>query len=271
MKGLMGKGIALALTAVLLSGCGEEMLPLTEDEQAIIVSYSAGAVSKNNKRQQEGLTIVYQDEEEQDKSTDEAASEEAAPEEDQGSGDQSSGDQSSGNQASEDQSSGGQGSGDQAQGAQGSGDQGQAQAPQEPPETTLTDAIGIPGLTFDYRDYSVSASYAQGDYFSMDASPGSTFLILNINVTNTTDQAVECGLLAKQPVFTLEINGSETADNQVTMLENDLSTYMESIEPGETAAAVLLFETPEATAGKVSSLRLKLEMGGATSMIPLGK
>ena len=47
-----------AVTALLLGGCGEQPYSLTEDEEGMIVDYSAHAVAKFNTSQPDGLANV---------------------------------------------------------------------------------------------------------------------------------------------------------------------------------------------------------------------
>ena len=48
MRRAIKKGTVLIAAAVLLTGCGEEMAPLTESEEAIVIQYSAGTLAKHN-------------------------------------------------------------------------------------------------------------------------------------------------------------------------------------------------------------------------------
>ena len=88
----------------------------------------------------------------------------------------------------------------------------------------MTEAISVPDVEFSYHDYSTADSYKEGDYFSMDASEGNVLLMLNVNMTNTGNKAVECDLLTKQIKFTLGLNGEAGIPNQTTMLTNDMYT-----------------------------------------------
>ena len=170
MKKFIKQGSVLIAAAMLLAVCGEEMVPLTESEAMIIVNYSAGTLAKHNGHQQEGMAAVYPKEEEEIP----AEEEEKKPEEQKENG--------------EEQSSGGE----------------SGTSSEEPASNavTMTEAIAIPGLEFSYKDYSVSDTYKQGDYFSLGAKDGNTYVILNVNIANTGSEAVTCDLLGKQPIFT---------------------------------------------------------------------
>ena len=140
---------------------------------------------------------------------------------------------------------------------------------EEAGQLTLSEALAVSGVEVSYKDYSVSSSYKQGEYFSLDAAAGNTFLIMNMNITNTGSQAVDCDLLTKQPIFTLKLNQGAGVKNEVTILSNDLSTYVGKLEPGQTDTAVLLFEVPEKTAESISSIQLSVQMNQKTNQIKL--
>ena len=238
MRRAIKKGTVLIASAVLLTGCGEEMAPLTESEEAIVIQYSAGTLAKHNSYQQEGMTALYpQEEEEQEE---EQEPEEKKKKEETDSKDKKEEDKEKDTTQTE-----------------------------EAGQLTLSEALAVSGVEFSYKDYSVSSSYKQGEYFSLDAAAGNTFLIMNVNITNTGSQAVDCDLLTKQPIFTLKLNQGAGVKNEVTILSNDLSTYVGKLEPGQTDAAVLLFEVPEKTAESISSVQLSVQMNQKTSQIKL--
>ena len=64
MRNVMKIGAVLVAAAMLFTGCGDPMVSLTEDEEAIVVNYSAGILAKHNSFQQEGMTALYPEEEE---------------------------------------------------------------------------------------------------------------------------------------------------------------------------------------------------------------
>ena len=241
MKKFIKQGSALVAAAILLAGCGEEMVPLTESEAMVIVNYSAGTLAKHNRHQQEGMAAVYPKEEEEEVIPEE---EEAKKPEEQEKQEENGGQQSS---SGENEASG-------------------SEKP-APEAVTLTEALAIPGLEFSYKDYSVSNTYKQGDYFSLDAKEGNTYVILNVNIANTGSETVNCDLLLKQPIFTLKINEEPGVKNEVSMLENDVSTYIGAVEGGQTVAGILIFEVPAASAENISSLQLTLQMNETTTEI----
>lgn len=243
MRNVIKIGAVLVAAAMLFTGCGDPLVPLTEDEESVVVNYSAGILAKHNSFQQEGITAVYpeeEDPEEQEQAEEPEETEE--PEEDK---EENKEDAPKDKEQTKDEP-----------------------AEEGPGQLTLTEALSVPNVEFSYHDYSTTASYRQGDFFSLDASNGNVFLILNVNMTNTGSEAVECDLLDKQPSFILNLNGESGVQNEMTMLTNDLSTYKGTLEPGQTEAVVLLFEVPQETAENVSSMMLNLQSnGGITEII----
>ncbi len=66
---------------------------------------------------------------------------------------------------------------------------------QEQTQMTLSDAIGIAGISFSYQRYDISSSYETTDVAIPDAGEGYSYLILHVQVANTTDQAVTVDLI----------------------------------------------------------------------------
>lgn len=245
MRSVMKIGAVLVAAAISLAGCGDPMLSLTEDEEAVVVNYSAGTLAKHNSFQQEGMTALYPEEEEPSGEEAEEPDEIEEPtEEEQKKDDKESKEKDA--QPEEEQPS-----------------------EEEAGQLGLTEALAVPDVEFSYHDYSTAENYREGDYFSMDASQGNVLLMLNINMTNTGNKAVECDLLAKQLMFTLSLNAEAGIQNQTTMLTNDLSTYKGTLDAGQTEAVILLFDVPQQTAENISSMQLSLRANGKTNEILL--
>ncbi len=249
MRNVIKIGAVLVAAAIFLAGCGDPMVSLTEDEEDIVVNYSAGTLAKHNSYQQEGMTALFPEEEpseeeaEEPEEVKEPDEKEEPTEEEQKEDDKES--QKPDKQPEEKPSE------------------------EEAGQLTLTEAISVPDVEFSYHDYSTADSYKEGDYFSMDASEGNVLLMLNVNMTNTGNKAVECDLLTKQLKFTLGLNGEAGIPNQTTMLTNDMSTYKGTLDAGQTEAVILLFDVPQQTADNISSMQLSLQANGKTNEILL--
>lgn len=240
MRNIIKMGTVLVAAAMLFAGCGNPMVSLTEDEEAIVVNYSAGILAKHNSFQQEGMTAVYPEEEsEETEETDETEETEEEKE-----------DKNKNPQKPEEQA------------AEESPEEGSGQL-------TLTEALAVPGIEFSYHDYSTTDNYSQGDFFSLNASPGKVYLLLNVNMTNTGSKAAECDILAKKPTFILSLNGEAGISNEMTMLTNDLSVYKGTLDPGQTEATVLLFEVAKESAENITSIQLSAQINGSTNEIIL--
>lgn len=232
MKGFMKKGAVIMAAGMLLTGCGEEMTALTESEEAVIVNYSAGTVGKFNKRQMDGLTAVVPKEEELVSQEEEQIQEKPIQEE-----------QTQEQQTQEQEENTGT-------------------SRQEEPEMSLTQILGIPGVEFVYTGYELSNNYEESDYFSMAAPEGSTYFVMKYTITNTGSEEAACDILSRKAEFTLSLNGASSCRNEVTMLPNDLSTYMADLAPGETAEAVLIFEVPIEQTAEITSVQAGVQIDG---------
>ena len=132
----------------------------------------------------------------------------------------------------------------------------EAQAPtaQEDITTSLEDFFGLAeGVTLTYRDYQIADSYPE------DGSTGKKLLILNFELTNGTDQEENVDFLSTASRYIITVNDGTRGNALTTMLPNDMSTYVETMAPGETQGLVLLLEVNEDMANGIQNISLRLK------------
>lgn len=141
---------------------------------------------------------------------------------------------------------------------------------QSEPQMTLSDAIGIAGVSFSYQGYDISTSYETTDVAIPDAGEGYSYLILHIQVTNTTEQAVLVDLINQPITYKITINDETTVDGLTTLSMADLSTYYnKSFGAQETVDTDLLFQVSTADLENISCLTLQVSKDGQTNTINL--
>lgn len=221
-------GALMICVAFLLTGCGEKPIALTESEEDIIVHYAAHVVSKYNKRQPQGIVNVIPEavtETEQEIVTPEEPTETEA---------------------------------EQAENPE----PGTGTTPEETGYVSLNEALGISGLDVSFTGANLTASYTEEDYYAVDASAGMQYMVLHFTLTNTGAEAVACDMLAIQPVFKAEVNGSVQTTAKTTILLDDLSTYQGSVDAGASVETVLLFEVPADSMTSVDQVVLSVTRNG---------
>lgn len=150
------------------------------------------------------------------------------------------------------------------------GDADEQNTQQSEPQMTLSDAIGIAGVSFSYQGYDISTSYETTDVAIPDAGEGYSYLILHIQVTNTTEQAVLVDLINQPITYKITINDETTVDGLTTLSMADLSTYYnKSLGAQETVDTDLLFQVSTADLENISSLTLQVSKDGQTNTINL--
>lgn len=234
MKGIMRKiGIGAMALCIVLTGCGTPMAKLTPEEENLIVAYASGSVARNNRYMTQGLT--YLREEEQD-------SQESRPEQDPESEQEEAGD------TNPEQDTG-------LTESQEGGEQEETAFQ----ETTLAEALGQSQASVEYRGYEICKNYLEGDYFALNSKPGMTYLVLHMGIVNTSPEAAECNLLAKNLRGSLYINDALAAYAVETVLPEDFMTFSGVLDGASEVDTVVIFEVPEETAQGIQSLSIGLE------------
>lgn len=222
---------SLFLAAVLLfGGCGTPMYELTDEEQDLIIQYSAYTVGKHNIFQKDGMKKIVQSTEEPVSSQDsEAPGTEAESE-------------------TEDKTPQGKSP------ASGNDSLGQA--------VTLAEAIGHDAdLSVKYDGYKVMKSYKVETYFSVDAEQGNELVVMNFTIKNTGSKAVNLNLSAENIVFYGCFDGKNQIAENAAFGLNSLSAYEGKIKAGKSEKIMLIFQIPEEQADKITeeSLFVKLK------------
>lgn len=224
----------LMLISFLLSGCGTPMYEITEEEEELIVQYSAYAVGKFNTYQKDGITY-YNEVEKPDlviPETPEIAEEEQnmlTPGEGQATHDSSFA-----------------------------------------TTVTLAEAVGYPeqlGVT--YQGYELMSNYKEGNYFSIDAKPGKQLLVAHFTIKNLSNSEIIVNAMEQNPNYSLSIDGKSWINQNITLLLYDLSTYYGTLGASESIDAVLLFEIAADADVNASNISLAVSKNGKTSQLAL--
>lgn len=223
---------AALMAVLLLGGCGEVPYELTEQEENVIVNYSAHVVAKYNRHQKEGLVYVAQGAEEEmdaEEMHTEDGTEASVPE-----------------------------NGTPGENTTVAGTDTETVEVQQ--QATLEELFGVPGLKIGYAGASLLDSYMEDTYYAMYPDEGKQYLVLEIDITNTTEEPIEVDYLSDAPEFQAVLNNEITSEAELTILTEDFSTFEGTIEPGETKDTVLLFQVP-VTITSVENLELIVSAG----------
>ena len=239
MKIKKGCGILLLATTLFLSGCGGEALyELTEAEQQLIVNYSAHVVSKFNRYQKDGLTYVLSEKEEL---SSKPVIVESETEEER------SDTLEVGNQSTEIMEEVGE-------------------------KATLDYLYEASGLCVSYTGYEIANTYVENQSYALKPTPGKTFAILKLSVTNTGDTTILLDQLSEKSTYSLKgaLDGEKAfhVPAIMSLLSNDFATYEGSLEAGSTEDMVLIFEIPKETV-QIENLILKINKNGTIFEINL--
>ena len=232
----------LLLASLMLTGCGIQEAPyeLIEEEQQLIVSYSAHVVSKFNRYQKDGLTYVPDVEE-----TEEV---EVIPETEQPEVDTEivSNENSEGTVSTE--------------------------MEETAEEATLNSVFADMGLTFTYQGNEVTDSYMEDASYAVNAGYGKKLLVLKVQVENQTEEAITIDNLTAGDTYSakyvMESGKAYNAKSVMTLLINDFTTFEGTIEPQTVVDMVIVFEIPDETT-EVKDLTLKINRSGNIFQINL--
>lgn len=230
----------LLMTALMTTGCGDEVYQLTDEEETLIVNYSAHIVSKFNTRQPDGLVYVAVSPEvtgDTEETETESVEEDTTETEEPVAAEETEETEENVIPGEEENI--------------------------EPQQTTLTEALGIAGVEAEFVSAELKDSYIEEDFYAIDASAGNTYLVVNVSLTNTTEEDIDCDILSAIPQFQADVNELGNISAETTILLNDLSTYQGVIPADGSVDTVVLFQVPKDTVTQVDTLKLQINMNGA--------
>ncbi len=236
-KNKLAAGVLVLAASMTVCGC-DKVYELTDAEKAVIVNYSAHAVSKFNRKQSEGIknvAVLEQQLEEQEEKEEKPAEAETQPSSAAGS-------------ASESQT--------------------EASRPQKE-YVSLNQALKLGGVDAVYQNYERADRHQESDSYIVSANEGNELLILYINLKNSGTKAANCDILSKMPSFRLTINDKLSVSADTTILLNDLGTYQGRIQAGGTQRTVLIFQVKKGTVKKIKSMELDVGIDGTNSLVRL--
>lgn len=133
-------------------------------------------------------------------------------------------------------------------------------------ENTLTaeEVLGWSDICeLQYEDFQVVDSYetnsAEQGFVSVEASAGNKLVVARFSLNNVSGVEQHINMLAFDAGFGLKVDSEKVKKCQITLLENDLSTYFGDIPVGGSVEVVLVAEMAEDLVKDVSSLDLNVE------------
>lgn len=250
--------VAVSITAC---GCGDRIYQLTEEEEAVIVHYSAHAVSKFNKKQSEGIQDVAVLKALRELKEKEAEERRKQMEEEERERQEKLGQQEeeSGNVKKPESST----NAEQTKPSDGQN------AQPEVSYVSLKKALGISGVDAIYRSYELTSAYKASQSYMVRANSGNDLLVLHVNLKNSGSKTAECDILSKMPSFRLTVNGNLSVSADTTILLNDLGTYQGRIRSGDKARTVLIFQVKKGAVRSIENMDLEVTVGGEASLVHL--
>lgn len=234
MKKICCKLLALVvMTSFLFSGCAK-MYSISEDDEERIAVYSAGVINKFNRMQSRGVVPVVMRPEvpETEVNTDDPENPESGS---------------------------------------------PAEFPKDPTDvnaptsnggdSTLSDIIGIPGVSFSYSNTVISEDYGMDGGFLISPQTGNSFVAVKYQVRNLSSEEINCNIMQRSLNFTASL-GEVTSAVDRTILPDDLSTFNGTIGPEGSVELALLFQFPTAYVSDLSGLTISCIKDGVKYQVP---
>lgn len=126
------------------------------------------------------------------------------------------------------------------------------------------EVLGWEGICeLNYQNFQVSESFetnsAELGYVSVEAAEGNKLLVASFSLNNISADEQHINMIANDASFSLNVGNGGQKKCQLTLLENDLSTYFGDIPANDSVEVVLIVEMAEDLLVDVASLKLNVE------------
>ncbi len=252
--------ISVLVLAMLLCGC-DKVIGLSDAEEAAIAEYAAELLLKYDKFYEtkfiEGEELSMTTEAEPDEDDTEVSTEATTEASTEASTDISTEQNSEDNSTEE-------------------GTDTTTEASTEPiveGETDIAKILGIAGVSTTYNNYQICERYPamdkNGEFMYLEATNGMKLIVVEFDMTNTTDAPVDIDLLNVDVKYSIVMNQSKAAKSMLTILMDDLSTYQGTLAPTTTQKAVLVFQIADNLVSQVRVLQVRVLYNGSENYITL--
>lgn len=247
---------SVLVAATVMTGCGTKIYDMTDEEQQLIVNYSAYALSKHNIYQPDGMTSATESEtEEQDTSATETETETADEKTPEKTPEKTSEKTSEKTDTGQENENPGQ-------------SQQTAQETKPTMQTvSLAQAIGYEGLSVSYAGLTTQETYKEGSYYSMEAGAGNTYAVLKFTLSNTTGADMNVDLFTNTGKYRAAFSGGKEYEAEGSFLTYALNTFQGTIAAGQSVDVVLLFKVPQDTV--CDSVTMSVEKDNVKNLIAL--
>lgn len=219
---------------VSLSGCGNTIPALSEEQEALVVEYASTAVLKHDANYQGklvDLSTLKNEEETPEEETMQATAEETdIPKEPE--------------QMQEPQQ-----------------DVLNAEQAEAEIQADAEQILGLQDVSLTYSGYEMDEFYPKNGneiYFVMNATPGNNLLVVKFILRNLLNEEQDIQIQPGTVRVKIIMNGEEK-NALTTMLLNDLATYQGTLGPNEETELVVVGEYPEEDLQTIDSLSVKLK------------
>ena len=271
-KGKMKRCIFLGvLTAALLlmTGCGDKLVDLTDEEEAKIVTYASHIIAKYNKKQPDGLCYVpveVPDTEDASLSQEPDASQptETEAETETGTADLSPVELPEGYHDPDEFADVPTTTGTNVDAITPGGE---GSSPDAVP-MELSDVIGIEGFDMKWTGTSTADDYMDPSGATL-ATPnrGNRYVIMTVTITNTTDSDLRCNIAELVPYIVSIVNGSERLNANQMLVSTDFATYNADIPAGESVDTYIFFQRKASEIADSDTYGLEVTLNGVTGEI----
>lgn len=137
---------------------------------------------------------------------------------------------------------------------------------------SLEEVLGMPeGVTVTFLEDNIMDSYPQVNggeevYSSIDAVNGKKLLVLSFQIDNQSQTEQQIDIFSKNPKFKV-LSNNMSKRTLITLLTDDLSTYVDTIPSGENRKVVLVVEVEESITENITSLLLYAESDAKSTTI----
>ncbi len=127
----------------------------------------------------------------------------------------------------------------------------------------IEDFLSLDGFSFRYAGYELHPDfYPEGGealYFSVPATEGKDIMVLNFIVTNNSGESKVLDMPSTNTSFIININGEKTRFAELSLLDNDLAMFNDTMAGGETRTLVLLAQVDEDLAANIVSVEVSMQ------------